>query len=98
MDIMWASRHCAFDGRDRRVSNPVLPVFAIFFISIATTVDTSRSSSRIEGYYTMRIINNLYLGRRRFGTPLMCRPTFVFMFILLVLSWTNGHGTLHIDS
>ncbi|MDR1874339.1 MAG: TRAP transporter large permease subunit, partial [Synergistaceae bacterium] len=67
----------------RRVSNPVLPVIAIFFLFYCHFGQSAPSIFQHRGYNFYRIINHMYLGTEGvFGTPLSVSATFVFMFVL----------------
>jgi TRAP transporter 4TM/12TM fusion protein len=83
----------------RRVSNPVLPVIAIFFILYCYYGRYFPSIFAHRGYNTMRIINHMYLGTEGvFGTPLYVSATFVFMFILFgTFLEQTGMGRFIID-
>lgn len=83
----------------RRVSNPVLPVIAIFFIVYCYYGRYFPSIFAHRGYNTMRIINHMYLGTEGvFGTPLYVSATFVFMFILFgTFLEQTGMGRFIID-
>ena len=67
----------------RRVSNPVLPGIAIFFLFYCYFGRHFPSLFAHRGFNITRIINHMYMGTEGvFGTPLGVSSTFVFMFIL----------------
>lgn len=83
----------------RRVSSPVLPAIAIFFILYCYFGRYFPELFQHRGFSTRRIINHMYLGTEGiFGIPLGVSATFVFMFILFgsVLEQT-GLGKFIID-
>lgn len=83
----------------RRVSSPVLPAIAIFFILYCYFGRYFPDLFQHRGFSTKRIINHMYLGTEGiFGIPLGVSATFVFMFILFgsVLEQT-GLGKFIID-
>ena len=82
----------------RRVTSPVLPIIAIFFLFYCIMVDISPRSQH-RGFNINRIVNHIFLGTEGiFGIPLGVSATFVFMFILFgsVLEQT-GMGKFIID-
>ncbi|MDO9509039.1 MAG: TRAP transporter permease [Thermovirgaceae bacterium] len=67
----------------RRVSNPVLPFIAIFFLAYCYFGRSFPSLFAHRGFNIQRIINHMYMGTEGvFGIPLGVSSTFVFMFIL----------------
>lgn len=67
----------------RRVSNPVLPGIAIFFLFYCYFGRHFPLLFAHRGFNITRIINHMYMGTEGvFGTPLGVSSTFVFMFIL----------------
>ncbi|MDR1378299.1 MAG: TRAP transporter permease [Synergistaceae bacterium] len=83
----------------RRVSNPVLPVIAIFFILYCAFGRSAPALFQHRGYNFYRIINHMYLGTEGvFGTPLAVSATFVFMFVLFgTIVEQTGLGRYIID-
>jgi TRAP transporter 4TM/12TM fusion protein len=83
----------------RRVSNPVLPVIAIFFLFYCYFGQSAPSIFQHRGYNFYRIINHMYLGTEGiFGTPLSVSATFVFMFVLFgTIVEQTGLGKFIID-
>jgi TRAP transporter 4TM/12TM fusion protein len=83
----------------RRVSSPVLPCIAIFFLFYCYFGRHFPQMFQHRGFNIQRIINHMYLGTEGvFGIPLGVSATFVFMFILFgsVLEQT-GMGRFIID-
>ncbi|WP_286953079.1 MULTISPECIES: TRAP transporter permease [Aminobacterium] len=83
----------------RRVSSPVLPCIAIFFLFYCYFGRYFPQMFQHRGFNIQRIINHMYLGTEGvFGIPLGVSATFVFMFILFgsVLEQT-GMGRFIID-
>lgn len=83
----------------RRVSSPVLPCIAIFFLIYCYFGRSFPQIFQHRGFNITRIINHMYLGTEGvFGIPLGVSATFVFMFILFgsVLEQT-GMGRFIID-
>lgn len=83
----------------RRVSSPVLPCIAIFFLIYCFYGRYFPQLFQHRGFSVRRIINHMYLGTEGiFGIPLGVSATFVFMFILFgsVLEQT-GLGKFIID-
>lgn len=67
----------------RRVSNPILPSIAIFFLFYCYAGRHFPSMFAHRGFNITRIINHMYMGTEGiFGIPLGVSATFVFMFIL----------------
>lgn len=67
----------------RRVSNPVLPCIAIFFLFYCYFGRSFPAMFAHRGFNIQRIINHMYMGTEGvFGIPLGVSSTFVFMFIL----------------
>jgi len=67
----------------RRVSNPILPCIAIFFILYCYFGRHFPTMFAHRGFSIQRIINHMYMGTEGvFGIPLGVSATFVFMFIL----------------
>ncbi|MDR1049416.1 MAG: TRAP transporter fused permease subunit, partial [Synergistaceae bacterium] len=83
----------------RRVSNPVLPVIAIFFLFYCAFGRHMPALFQHRGYNFYRIINHMYLGTEGvFGTPLSVSATFVFMFVLFgTIVEQTGLGKYIID-
>jgi TRAP transporter 4TM/12TM fusion protein len=83
----------------RRVSNPVLPAIAIFFLLYCYFGRHAPSLFQHRGYSFYRIINHMYLGTEGiFGTPLAVSATFVFMFVLFgTIVEQTGLGKYIID-
>ncbi|MDR1730768.1 MAG: TRAP transporter permease [Synergistaceae bacterium] len=83
----------------RRVSNPVLPVIAIFFLFYCYFGQYVPSIFQHRGYNFYRIINHMYLGTEGvFGAPLSVSATFVFMFVLFgTIVEQTGLGKYIID-
>jgi TRAP transporter 4TM/12TM fusion protein len=83
----------------RRVSNPVLPVIALFFIAYCYFGRYAPALFQHRGYNFYRIINHMYLGTEGvFGTPLAVSATFVFMFVLFgTIVEQTGLGKYIID-
>jgi TRAP transporter 4TM/12TM fusion protein len=83
----------------RRVSNPVLPLIAIFFLLYCYFGRYVPSLFQHRGYNFNRIINHMYLGTEGiFGTPLAVSATFVFMFVLFgTIVEQTGLGKYIID-
>ncbi|MCF4113608.1 MULTISPECIES: TRAP transporter permease [Dethiosulfovibrio] len=83
----------------RRVSSPILPCIAIFFLIYCFYGRAFPDLFQHRGFSIKRIINHMYLGTEGvFGIPLGVSATFVFMFILFgsVLEQT-GLGKFIID-
>lgn len=83
----------------RRVSSPILPIIAIFFLLYCYYGRNFPSLFQHRGFNINRIVNHMYLGTEGiFGIPLGVSATFVFMFILFgsVLEQT-GMGRFIID-
>nr|WP_241760512.1 TRAP transporter permease [Dethiosulfovibrio peptidovorans] len=83
----------------RRVSSPILPCIAIFFLIYCFYGRAFPELFQHRGFSIKRIINHMYLGTEGvFGIPLGVSATFVFMFILFgsVLEQT-GLGKFIID-
>ncbi len=83
----------------RRVSSPILPCIAIFFLFYCYFGRHFPQMFQHRGFNIQRIINHMYLGTEGvFGIPLGVSATFVFMFILFgsVLEQT-GMGRFIID-
>jgi len=83
----------------RRVSSPILPCIAIFFLFYCYFGRYFPQMFQHRGFNIQRIINHMYLGTEGvFGIPLGVSATFVFMFILFgsVLEQT-GMGRFIID-
>ncbi|MEA3283433.1 MAG: TRAP transporter permease [Synergistota bacterium] len=83
----------------RRVSSPILPCIAIFFLLYCFYGRAFPDLFQHRGFSIKRIINHMYLGTEGvFGIPLGVSATFVFMFILFgsVLEQT-GLGKFIID-
>ncbi len=83
----------------RRVSSPILPMIAIFFLLYCYFGRSFPSLFQHRGFNIYRIVNHMYLGTEGiFGIPLSVSATFVFMFILFgsVLEQT-GMGRFIID-
>lgn len=83
----------------RRVTSPVLPVIAIFFLFYCYYGRYFPAIFQHRGFNINRIVNHMYLGTEGiFGIPLGVSATFVFMFILFgsVLEQT-GMGKFIID-
>jgi len=67
----------------RRVSNPILPGIAIFFLFYCYFGRQFPAMFAHRGFSIPRIINHMYMGTEGvFGIPLGVSSTFVFMFIL----------------
>ncbi len=67
----------------RRVSNPILPFIAIFFLLYCYFGRSFPAMFAHRGFNIKRIINHMYMGTEGvFGIPLGVSSTFVFMFIL----------------
>jgi TRAP transporter 4TM/12TM fusion protein len=67
----------------RRVSNPILPGIAIFFLFYCYFGRHFPAMFAHRGFNITRIINHMYMGTEGvFGIPLGVSSTFVFMFIL----------------
>lgn len=67
----------------RRVSNPILPLIAIFFLLYCYFGRSFPAMFAHRGFSIQRIINHMYMGTEGvFGIPLGVSSTFVFMFIL----------------
>jgi len=67
----------------RRVSNPILPCIAIFFLLYCYFGRSFPAMFAHRGFSIQRIINHMYMGTEGvFGIPLGVSSTFVFMFIL----------------
>ncbi len=67
----------------RRVSNPILPFIAIFFLLYCYFGRSFPAMFAHRGFNIQRIINHMYMGTEGvFGIPLGVSSTFVFMFIL----------------
>ncbi|HAK40609.1 MAG TPA: C4-dicarboxylate ABC transporter permease, partial [Synergistaceae bacterium] len=67
----------------RRVSNPILPGIAIFFLFYCYFGRHFPAMFAHRGFSIHRIINHMYMGTEGvFGIPLGVSSTFVFMFIL----------------
>ena len=67
----------------RRVSNPVLPCIAIFFLLYCYFGRSFPAMFAHRGFNIQRIVNHMYMGTEGvFGIPLGVSSTFVFMFIL----------------
>ncbi len=67
----------------RRVSNPILPCIAIFFLFYCYAGRHFPAMFAHRGFNFTRIINHMYMGTEGiFGIPLGVSATFVFMFIL----------------
>lgn len=67
----------------RRVSNPILPSIAIFFLFYCYAGRHFPAMFAHRGFNITRIINHMYMGTEGiFGIPLGVSATFVFMFIL----------------
>ncbi len=67
----------------RRVSNPILPCIAIFFLFYCYFGRSFPAMFAHRGFSIQRIINHMYMGTEGvFGIPLGVSSTFVFMFIL----------------
>ncbi|MDR2174910.1 MAG: TRAP transporter permease [Synergistaceae bacterium] len=83
----------------RRVSNPVLPLIAIFFLFYCYFGRDMPALFQHRGYNFNRIINHMYLGTEGiFGTPLSVSATFVFMFVLFgTIVEQTGLGKYIID-
>ncbi|GHS87752.1 C4-dicarboxylate ABC transporter [Synergistales bacterium] len=83
----------------RRVSNPVLPAIAIFFLFYCYFGRYMPALFQHRGYNFYRIINHMYLGTEGiFGTPLSVSATFVFMFVLFgTIIEQTGLGKYIID-
>lgn len=83
----------------RRVSNPVLPVIALFFLLYCYLGRYAPALFQHRGYNFYRIINHMYLGTEGiFGTPLAVSATFVFMFVLFgTIVEQTGLGKYIID-
>lgn len=83
----------------RRVTSPVLPIIAIFFLFYCYYGRYFPAIFQHRGFNINRIVNHMYLGTEGiFGIPLGVSATFVFMFILFgsVLEQT-GMGKFIID-
>ncbi|GAB1400158.1 hypothetical protein MASR1M66_16120 [Aminivibrio sp.] len=83
----------------RRVSSPILPLIAIFFLLYCYFGRSFPSLFQHRGFNIYRIVNHMYLGTEGiFGIPLSVSATFVFMFILFgsVIEQT-GMGRFIID-
>lgn len=83
----------------RRVTSPILPVIAIFFLLYCYYGRYFPALFQHRGFNINRIVNHMYLGTEGiFGIPLGVSATFVFMFILFgsVLEQT-GMGKFIID-
>lgn len=83
----------------RRVSSPILPCIAIFFLFYCYFGRYFPQMFQHRGFNIQRIINHMYLGTEGvYGIPLGVSATFVFMFILFgsVLEQT-GMGRFIID-
>lgn len=67
----------------RRVSSPILPCIAIFFLFYCYFGRHFPEMFQHRGFNFTRIINHMYMGTEGvFGIPLAVSATFVFMFIL----------------
>jgi len=67
----------------RRVSNPILPGIAIFFLFYCYAGRYFPAMFAHRGFNVTRILNHMYMGTEGiFGIPLGVSATFVFMFIL----------------
>jgi len=67
----------------RRVSSPILPCIAIFFLFYCYFGRYFPEMFQHRGFNIHRIINHMYMGTEGvFGIPLAVSATFVFMFIL----------------
>ena len=67
----------------RRVSSPILPCIAIFFLLYCYFGRSFPEMFQHRGFNFTRIINHMYMGTEGvFGIPLAVSATFVFMFIL----------------
>ncbi len=67
----------------RRVSSPILPCIAIFFLFYCYFGRQFPEMFQHRGFNFTRIINHMYMGTEGvFGIPLAVSATFVFMFIL----------------
>jgi len=67
----------------RRVSSPILPCIAIFFLFYCYFGRYFPEMFQHRGFNIQRIINHMYMGTEGvFGIPLAVSATFVFMFIL----------------
>jgi TRAP transporter 4TM/12TM fusion protein len=83
----------------RRVSNPILPGIAIFFLFYCYAGRYFPAMFAHRGFNVMRIINHMYMGTEGvFGIPLGVSATFVFMFILFgAFLEQTGMGRFIID-
>src|SRR6056297_2960867 len=67
----------------RRVSSPILPCIAIFFLFYCFLGRHFPEMFQHRGFTLSRVINHMYMGTEGvFGIPLAVSATFVFMFIL----------------
>lgn len=67
----------------RRVSSPILPCIALFFLFYCFFGRHFPQMFQHRGFNIIRVINHMYMGTEGvFGIPLAVSATFVFMFIL----------------
>ena len=67
----------------RRVSSPILPCIALFFLFYCFFGRYFPQMFQHRGFNVIRVINHMYMGTEGvFGIPLAVSATFVFMFIL----------------
>jgi len=67
----------------RRVSSPILPCIALFFLFYCFFGRYFPPMFQHRGFNVIRVINHMYMGTEGvFGIPLAVSATFVFMFIL----------------
>lgn len=67
----------------RRVSSPILPCIAIFFLLYCFLGRHFPEMFQHRGFTLSRVVNHMYMGTEGvFGIPLAVSATFVFMFIL----------------